>query len=110
WRFQPTLPRGERPPATSTPRYGPPGFNPRSRAGSDGGSAHAAEQVHVSTHAPARGATADKRPTLSDLRVSTHAPARGATIAYAVSWVDEKFQPTLPRGERRARPRGGTLA
>src|SRR5690606_7685009 len=81
------------------------GFNPRSRAGSDPHHAGHPRQAQVSTHAPARGATArsdsaggrdhrfnprsragsDKETTMQrkiEAPVSTHAPARGATFTW----------------------------
>ena len=54
-------------------------FNPRSREGSDDGSGRDAEIIHISIHAPARGATHGQR-----------------TPALLVPL----FQSTLPRGER----------
>ena len=79
----------------------PAGFNPRAREGRDAMKQGTAQQVDVSIHAPARGATAFdaemtgvfcgfnpraregrdvlvKREPFSD-EVSIHAPARGAT-------------------------------
>ena len=55
-------------------------FNPRSRTGSD--------------------VTADDAP--ADVQqISTHAPARGATADPDIQYADDVFQPTLPHGERR---------
>ncbi|MDB4950130.1 MAG: hypothetical protein JWM27_2779 [Gemmatimonadetes bacterium] len=144
--FQPTLPRGERRSCGWRGRPCSRGFNPRSRAGSDLPYAPFDQRVMafqptlprgerhyrlndprynklVSTHAPARGATAAREGARGVVRVSTHAPARGATwrsrcprsccacfnprsragsdtpkSGSRLVW--ELFQPTLPRGER----------
>ena len=101
-RFQPTLPRGERPyklwftydiPPISihAPARGATGsllqsfagisnFNPRSREGSDGN----IRDQYVCTYT-----------------ISIHAPARGATFpVYIFPCIRLIFQSTLPRGER----------
>ena len=99
-------------------------FNPRSREGSDVDttflivfkiviSTHAPARgatairfqsamllLCISTHAPARGATAINIGMALLKHISTHAPARGATVKCLVNIWDEVFQPTLPRGER----------
>ena len=54
-------------------------FDPRSRAGSDGGSLLASARFPVSIHAPALGATLLARLFGRVQGVSIHAPARGAT-------------------------------
>ena len=54
----------------------------------------------VSIHAPARGATILFLPTIQPLEVSIHAPARGATRAVDSLCAGQRFQSTLPRGER----------
>ena len=76
--FQSTLPRGERHHA---------GF--------------AAFYVGISIHAPTRGATISKRVSSPSLRISIHAPTRGATVDGGLCEECQKFQSTLPRGERR---------
>jgi len=78
-----------------------PRFNPRTRTGCDGkGNAYSLE-LFVSTHAPARGATARVHLTPNCILVSTHAPARGATTARALSSGNSSsFQPTHPHGVR----------
>ncbi len=100
------------------------GFNPRSRAGSDGGRVARGERagafqstlprgerpklidfyndyLAVSIHAPARGATITMKLSAASIVVSIHAPARGATVPLSPSlWSVSKFQSTLPRGER----------
>ena len=55
-KFQSTLPRGERPgskPAAPVCKH----FNPRSHAGSDCGAYQNNNKLHISIHAPTRGAT-----------------------------------------------------
>src|ERR1700735_1564360 len=120
-QFQSTLPHGERPvrvPAVATVLC----FNPRSRTGSDstiqhcpagihvsihaparGATARGAEAMHphigVSIHAPARGATAEQFNAREGREVSIHAPARGATINEYYAPVSYSFQSTLPHGE-----------
>ena len=54
-------------------------FDPRSRTGSDGGSAANSGGRVVSIHAPARGATVGQHHPGRGRLVSIHAPARGAT-------------------------------
>ena len=122
--YQSTLPRGER----QIRKKGQPAsadFNPRSREGSDShspialsfrfhfnprsreGSDLAALEEHmdaltISIHAPARGATNHNTEKVYLLDISIHAPARGATADWKKKAEDaEKFQSTLPRGERR---------
>ena len=78
--FQPTRPHGAR--RLKRMRYGIlDGFNPRARTGRDAPvQPAAADQLPVSTHAPARGATkAGPAGLRAGQPVSTHAPARGAT-------------------------------
>ena len=120
--FQSTLPRGERryvPGAGSCPYRG---FNPRSRAGSDRrlgfqrGPASGfqstlprgerppkpcvkCELVHVSIHAPARGATASITVSRAYAIVSIHAPARGATTACGTAFqANPRFNPRSRAG------------
>ena len=55
-------------------------FNPRSREGSDESLIFPFQTVQwISIHAPARGATFDKRFCIIRVDISIHAPARGAT-------------------------------
>ena len=54
----------------------------------------------ISTHAPARGATRYLCSQGLKNCISTHAPARGATKFHVQVTEYDKFQPTLPRGER----------
>ena len=102
--FQSTLPRGERHlPQTRCPEnvY----FNPRSREGSDEDVTTKVDSLEISIHAPARGATSTYQHTHYSTRISIHAPARGATQYSAAIRGTQKFQSTLPRGERRCRRR-----
>ncbi len=76
-------------------------FNPRSRKGSDWfGSFQKIRPARISTHAPARGATALVLDGRQILHISTHAPARGATRWSSANSSTLRFQPTLPQGER----------
>ena len=99
--FQSTLPRGERPISTTVAR-GNRYFNPRSREGSDGGWSCSGSGIwnfnprsregsdilysrviktsSISIHAPARGATDNRRVIIHTFMISIHAPARGATM------------------------------
>ena len=103
-------------------------FNPRAREGRDWAPRlRPAQGLPVSTHAPARGATASPCPVLLPCRfnpraregrdfpvmlclptlgrVSTHAPARGATTRFYGTVRDSRqFQPTRPRGGATAPP------
>ena len=55
-------------------------FNPRTRTGCDSALCIYLSTLHVSIHAPARGATWLSTSVLGKARVSIHAPARGATF------------------------------
>ena len=55
----------------------------------------------ISIHAPARGATRSFEYLCGTSYISIHAPARGATTLLGFSTTLQKFQSTLPRGERR---------
>ena len=57
-------------------------------------------ETTVSIHAPARGATIGKYLYPQLVQVSIHAPARGATGVTVSSFTPLLFQFTLPRGER----------
>ena len=76
--FQSTLPQGERR-QRSFNLPSSPDFNPRSHKGSDG---------DLSKDADCR-------------EISIHAPTRGATQSPALIRLMERFQSTLPQGERR---------
>ena len=82
WKFQSTLPRGERRNTTQAPVCIIWDFNPRSREGSDFKSGTPYTQGVISIHAPARGAT------------QHHA---------SPSLYNMGFQSTLPRGERHSK-------
>ena len=58
------------------------------------------EEVHVSIHAPAWGATDGLNASLVILDVSIHAPAWGATQGIAKTGCTTRFQSTRPRGAR----------
>ena len=61
----------------------------------------------VSTHAPARGATAHEHPEADVLTVSTHAPARGATASK--NGEETPFFVSTHAPARGATPGGATL-
>ena len=92
--------------------------------GATGCQIHGFYNILISIHAPARGATSDRSQTEKVGNISIHAPARGATrragkIGLPFSYFNprsregsdgsekrelsnnERFQSTLPRGERR---------
>ena len=122
--FQPTRPRGARPPY---PGLGatPGRFQPtRPRGARRDNDRLCRRCIGVSTHAPARGATWSRQARGRQVRVSTHAPARGATCprgnrthcifgfnpraregrdltAGTMRPMTPGFQPTRPRGARR---------
>ena len=77
--FQSTLPREERPLASS--------FTPLMIA-------------EISIHAPTRGATFCGVPQISGHKISIHAPTRGATPGLQILPPLLLFQSTLPREER----------
>ncbi len=56
--------------------------------------------IHVSIHAPARGATIDRGIQCFEVAVSIHAPARGATDPEGHCQGPARFQSTRPRGAR----------
>ena len=120
--FQSTLPRGERH-SGEISEGNQSDFNPRSHEGSDNFycpvhpiqciSIHAPTRgatdndvlgfpsTKISIHAPTRGAT-NRRVSISiQICISIHAPTRGATWAVLRTKLWQKFQSTLPRGERR---------
>ena len=64
----------------SSSRFLPqPNFNPRARVGRDGRGSDFRRNPRISIHAPAWGATAQRRAYPSWCRISIHAPAWGAT-------------------------------
>ena len=98
-------------------------FNPRSHEGSDVFSGFSTVVLSISIHAPTRGATGFFRDAWNKIQISIHAPTRGATRscsnfvfifknfnprshegsdekAFSILTSDQKFQSTLPRGER----------
>ena len=123
--FQSTHPRGVRLQRHHHPTKGNTGFNPRTRVGCDvrslairnierqfqsthpRGVRHessigiAAEQLLVSIHAPAWGATQPRCVGMTEGVVSIHAPAWGATTTLRRRLRGPfKFQSTHPRGVR----------
>ena len=71
------------------PAWGATGFNDGTCEGDD-----------VSSHAPAWGATTEGMSYFDKEAVSIHAPAWGATGKFKGISAEQKFQSTLPRGER----------
>ena len=62
-------------------------FNSRTREGCDYAPPWLPRRYGVSIHAPGRGATKGRYPTIDEAKVSIHAPGRGAThelIAYSL--------------------------
>ena len=86
--FQSTLPRRER----RAGDYGEPVycyFNPRSREGSDNAKVIGAQNLTISIHAPAKGATCSMIYTVITTKISIHAPAKGATYG-AFGWLSTR--------------------
>ena len=81
-------------------------FNSRPRVGGDGGNQRGPDQLAISIHAPAWGATVPGRDGEEAQDISIHAPAWGATAGKLTTenW-NQLFQFTPPRG---GRPTGGT--
>ena len=99
--FQPTHPQGVRPLIGALPSSSLM-FQPTHPQGVRlGGQGDLQDIVCVSTHAPARGATAGSSRVLIGVNVSTHAPARGATSTSGYAAAYARFQPTHPQGVRR---------
>ena len=82
-----------------TPIY----FNPRSRMGSDHGTARVGRTRMISIHAPAWGATVNAIVQKRLAKISIHAPAWGATWRSIVVRNGIGFHSTLPHGERPVR-------
>ena len=111
YRFQSTLPHGERRISTSTSStvmY----FNPRSRMGSDpdpGG--HFQLSLHISIHAPAWGATGMRSLSASVKSFQSTLPHGERPMTRPTCCLMRLFQSTLPHGERLfvgLRPDGNT--
>ena len=80
-----------------------PDFNPRSREGSDKSRSIIRIIFKISIHAPAKGATDEKRHFAYFHNISIHAPAKGATeLPGKDCRLESQFQSTLPRRERQA--------
>ena len=97
-------------------------FNPRSREGSDVEEPEEEEEIIISIHAPAKGATeyikasgcsqifqstlprrerrSGSQKERRSRHISIHAPAKGATDCKRHSNKEKLFQSTLPRRER----------
>ena len=99
-QFQSTRPQGARLSHLSA-SSGDFCFNPRARKGRDKAFWLHDEDMPVSIHAPARGATRGRRLVFWLRRVSIHAPARGATSRSDFSSSTVLFQSTRPQGARR---------
>ena len=76
--FQSTLPREERP-FRPPAHAGSQNFNPRSHERSDGRKNQGRYKLHISIHAPTRGATKNVLKSPVKALISIHAPTRGAT-------------------------------
>ena len=74
------------------------GFNPRTRTGCDLNSLNVRYGIHVSIHAPARGATPHLVLVHAPPDVSIHAPARGATSSLHLLSVAICFNPRTRTG------------
>ncbi len=81
-------------------------FNSRPREGGDGCGSAGVGGDHVSTHAPAKGATRISWISPAPNGVSTHAPAKGATLVWANNYCIYQFQLTPPRRGRPAQTHG----
>ena len=98
--FQSTLPRWERLQHTTSCQVMV-CFNPHSHVGSDLQYPLKVQIITVSIHAPTRGATHSAAGGTYISPVSIHAPTWGATqIVLIKNAIKERFQSTLPRGER----------
>ncbi len=101
--FQSTLPRGERLSRFSH-EYILSNFNPRSREGSDAVGLNAELQhLHISIHAPARGATHHVVGGVGTLQFQSTLPRGERRMEAHLRDKKTPFQSTLPRGERRPR-------
>ena len=99
-KFQSTLPRGERRLIQITKRQTE-NFNPRSREGSDASVSVAATAVGISIHAPARGATElDCHIIMHEENFNPRSREGSDRKAITILSLLQKFQSTLPRGER----------
>ena len=58
--------------------------------------------MHISIHAPTRGATVCVFLSVTPSTISIHAPTRGATHLCVMIDLSNRFQSTLPREERRS--------
>ena len=105
-QFQSTLPQGERLQRFGSKHIILSDFNPRSRKGSDS-EALKIQQFwdDISIHAPARGATSVGAPDGQSGINFNPRSRKGSDEARKVKLeLDEKFQSTLPQGERHQLP------
>ena len=74
-------------------------FNPRSREGSDRRSLREHDGVHISIHAPVKGATIRAIQTARIPDISIHAPVKGATpLPIILSATRMNFNPRSHEG------------
>ena len=98
--FQSTLPRGERPSATFTPKTAAKFQSTLPRGERPSGINGCGVGVIISIHAPTRGATTRKN-VISNIRLFQSTLPRGERLSLAICTITaEIFQSTLPRGER----------
>ena len=98
--FQSTLPQGERRCTSLGAQVQQPYFNPRSHKGSDRTPQLRWHYKEISIHAPTRGATTYTSIYQANAIISIHAPTRGATPGRNYRGCRQRFQSTLPQGER----------
>ena len=103
WKFQSTRPRGARPHYHPRDRSDGMGFNPRAREGRDEGFLGKAQQLAVSIHAPARGATERDRKAAWMEKFQSTRPRGARLVKTSFGEVSGVFQSTRPRGARRGR-------
>ena len=75
-------------------------FNPRSREGSDALHFVLRHMIHISIHAPARGATFCNLSLLRILAFQSTLPRGERPVFLPADFAHVRFQSTLPRGER----------
>ena len=100
--FQSTLPQGERPEQTSKAySVNDISIHAPTRGATMMQTFFRCQRFSISIHAPTRGATAFANKARQDCMISIHAPTRGATSMTVIVWLKQRFQSTLPQGERR---------
>ena len=75
-------------------------FNPRSREGSDALHFVLRHMIHISIHAPARGATGLFTWNANSLAFQSTLPRGERPVFLPADFAHVRFQSTLPRGER----------